>query len=427
MTAERYHVTGARARAVDDGAGRRAIEVRVEIAGQAPGSAASGSAVVPLGDPVRGDPVPDEPARDGRGGEDRLAARVATITEAATDLLAGRRWRSLGDVDAALHRRAGTAAQARLGEPDTLGVSMAAARAFAAVDGVALYRWLPRVAARRLPRPCFGVVRGGRHAENRVDFERFAIVPTGARSFAEALRAGAQVHDRLGAVLERIGFRTRRGGDAMFTPALQAPGDVLDLVCEAIAEAGYEAGPRGVAVAVDVSAAWLREPDGCYRVNGARLDAVHMVDYLAHLVDRYPIASIENPMADDDAKGWRLLAERLADRVQLIGGGGPAAPPPVAGMAAQQGPAVSIEPGRAATVSEMMAIARRGAARGAGAVVSRRAGDTDEEFVADFAVAVGCGQLAAGPPGPGGRAALYERLRAVEAADKDLPYAGAMG
>lgn len=404
----RRQVTEVSAAVVPVRSGRWAIETRVEI-----GGAAWGASVRPL---------------DVAVGRDQAVARAATVTGGAASLLEGRDRRSLGEVDAALRGDSaadGSAADgwARLDARDRLGVSMAAARAFAAADGVALYRWLPHLAPPCLPVPHFDVVRGGRHAEHRVDFGGFAIVPFGAPSFAEARRAGARVHGRFGEGLRRIGFRTPLGDDGVFTPGLQAPGDVLDLLCEAIADAGYATGPGGIGIALDVSAAWLRDPQGTYRVNGVHLDAVDMVEYLAHLVDRYPVTSIEDGVADDDVKGWRLLAERFGDRVQLIAGERLVEPTPTADAEMLHHRAVSIELSRAGTVSEMLEAVQRRYDQGVGVVVSQRAREGDGSFVADFAVGVGCGQIGGGAPVHGARAGCFDRLETIEAAEGDLPYA----
>lgn len=406
MTAGGYRVTSMATAATDDASGRRSLVVRLEVEG--PACAVEGTAAVPLGADADGD---------------------AMMTGAVAALLAGRRWRSFGHLDDALGDLAAAAAPERPEARAVLGVSVAAARAFAAADGLPLYRWLA-LAPPRLPMPRFDIVRGGRHAPNRLDFETFSIVPAAARSFAEALRIGEQVHDSLATVLHRVGFRTSLGRDAAYVPPLQAPGDVVDLLCDAIADGGHEPGRRGVAISLGVSATSLREPDGAYRVNGTHLDTVAMVEYLAHLVDHHPVVSLEEPMAKDDAEGWRALAGRLGERVQLVAG-----PDLVplraigAGRSAHRQPAatVTIEVGRARTVSELLDAARRWDARGMGVLVSARAVGADPELAADFAVATGCGQLASGPPAGGPPSVTYGRLRVLEAGGRSdghpLPYA----
>ena len=396
-----YRVTRVAVAAAGGPSSRRALEVRIALEGPEAGSTVTGSAAVPLGAQADGDAVMTQ----------------AVMTQRVATLLAGRRWRSFDELDRALGTLAATAARESRDARVTLGASVAAARAFAAADGVALHRWLPHPAPACLPMPHLDLVHGGRHAPGRVDFARFGIVPVAAPSVREALRAGAAVHGRFRVALERLGLRTAPGDDGIFLPALQAPGDVLDLLCDAIADAGYERGRRGVAITLDVAAGRLREPDGAYRVNGAYLDSVDMVEYLAHLVDRYRVVSIQDAMAPDDAKGWRLLAERVADAAQLVTSLGLAASTSVgAATVARHGGAVALELGAARTVTEILAAVRHWYGRGAKVVVSQRTGWADDPFGADLAVAVGCGQIDAGPVLVVERSPAYDRLAALEAA-----------
>ena len=250
------------------------------------------------------------------------------------------------------------------------------------------------------------------------------MAPIGAPSFTEALRAGAEVYACLRDMIGRIGFTTALGDEGGFAPALQAPEDVLDLLVEAIAAAGYELGPHGIALALDLASSQFREADGCYHVNGSHFDAVDLVEYLASLVDRYPIWSIEDGMGEDDPKGWELLTERLGDRVQLVGDDNLVTSPDRISdaIAEGQGTAALIKPNQVGTVTETIEAVSRCYRGGFSAMVSHRSGETSDAFIADLAVATGCGQIKAGAPARGERVAKYNRLLAIEAEEPDLPY-----
>lgn len=405
-----YLVTGLTASAVRRSRDRPNAEIRVDVDGSICGVAT----------------VPADGAQD----------VIAVITGVIADRIVGRTWSSLSDVDAVIRDAGEAVAKGRLGSVATLGASVAAARAFAADDGLPLYRWLPSVGAPRLPVPYVKLVSGGPGAGNRLDFREFMVVPVQVPTFADALRVVEGVHRHFGEVLGRIGFSAAPGDDGSFAPALQAPEDVLDLLCEAVADAGYRAGGDGVAIALNVDATRSREASGAYRVNGSYFDAVDMVEYLAYLVDRYPICSLEDGMARDDAKGRHLLAERLGGRVQVVGhrdvvtlpgasAGGDLdgnAGGDLDGNAGVQGAAVLIEPSQAGTVSAILEAAGRCSRGGAGVLVSTGFGDPVETFDADVAVAIGCGQIKAGAPQLSGGEATYRRLVAIESEAGDLPY-----
>jgi enolase len=405
MSSVGYPVTSLTASQVRASGDQPVIEVRVDV-----GSGASGVATVPTGG----------------------AKAIMAITGEVAGRIVGVTWTSLHELDAAIGDVGRSATDSGLAGAVTLGVSMAAARALATADRQPLYRWLPGAAASRLPVPYVKLMIGGRLAGNRLDFRELMVVPLGASTFAQALGVGKIVHHRLGETLGRIGFSAGAADDGSFAPAIQAPEDALDLLCEAVAGAGLRAGTEGVGIALDVDASQLREADGTYRVNGTSFDAVDMVEYLAYLVDRYPVCSIEDGMAQGDAKGWRLLAERLGGRVRLVGDDAvvtthTVATGPVPGVrddAGGRGMTARIELSRAGTVSAVLDAAGRCSRVGAGVMVSHRVGGSADAGVADLAVAAGCDQLVAGTPASGGGAATYERLAEIEAEAHDLPYGG---
>ncbi len=302
---------------------------------------------------------------------------------------------------------------------------MGAARGFADRDGVELYQWLPQLAGTaRLPVPHFNVVNGGVHAPNRLDFQEFMIAPLGAPSFSEALQAGVEIYRCLQDALVRLGLASGLGDEGGFAPALQTPEDVLDLLVEAIANAGYECGPNGVAIALDLAASEFRETDGRYLVNGSHLDSFDLVEYLAHLADRYPIWSIEDGVAEDDPQGWEILTRRLGERIQIVGDDNLVTSPELISdaIAHRRGTAALIKVNQVGTVTETLEAVRRCYQGQFGAMVSHRSGETADTFIADLSVAVGCGQLKSGAPARGERVAKYNRLLAIEAQDPSLPY-----
>jgi len=334
---------------------------------------------------------------------------VASIEEEIADAIVRRPWASLEE----------------LGANAIVGISLGAARVFARRDGVELYQWLPQLGgAARLPVPHLNVVNGGVHAPNRLDFQEFMIAPLGAPGFSEALRAGAEVYHCLHDTLARLGLASGLGDEGGFAPAPQAPEDALDLLVEAITIAGYERGPNGVAIALDLAASEFRETDGRYQVNGSHFDSIDLVEYLAYLADRYPIWSIEDGVAEDDPKGWEILTQRLGERVQLVGDDNLVTNPVLISdaIAHRRGTAALIKVNQVGTVTETLEALRRCYRGHFGAMVPHRSGETAETFIADLTVAIGCGQLKAGAPARGEHVAKYNRSLAIEAQGTNLPY-----
>jgi enolase len=417
-----YRITDLRAAEILDSRGRPTLEVEVEV-----NRSALGVAGVPSGASRGSEEVAERRDGDpGRYGGAGVLNVVETVEMEVGETIVGHAWSSLEDLDAALCALDGTPKKERLGGNATIGISMASARAFAVADGKSLYQWLPHPAPARLPVPHFNVVNGGVHASNRLDFQEFMVAPLGAPSLREAIRAGAEIYGYLRNRLMRLGFGTALGDEGGFAPALQAPEDVLDLLCEAIVEAGYETGPGGVAVAIDVAASQFREPDGCYHVNGSHFDAGGLADHLAYLMDRYPIYSVEDGMGEDDTRGWELLTECLGERAQLVGDDNLVTSSERIGaaIAAGQGNAALVKPNQVGTVSETLEAVRRCYRGGFGVMVSHRSGETTDTFIADLAVAIGCGQIKAGAPARGERVSKYNRLMAIEADAGNLSYGG---
>ncbi len=342
--------------------------------------------------------------------------------EKLAELLLGRDWASLAELDQAMIELDGTETKARLGANALVGVSMAAARAFA--DPEPLWRSLqPEGVAARLPVPHFNVLNGGVHAPNDLDFQEFMIAPVGVPSLAEAVRAGAAVYARLRALLRERGEVTGLGDEGGFAPNIAAPEDVLRLIVQAITEAGYPAGVDGVAIALDPAASeFYRE--GGYVVAGETLTSEDMIDRYAQMVEDFPVWSLEDGLAEGDWDGWQRLTARLGERVQLVGDDIFVTNPGIIAQAIERGVgnASLIKLNQIGTVTETLEAQRVSREAGYGQMVSHRSGETSDSFIADLTVGTGAGQLKTGAPARGERVAKYNRLLEIAAEHPELPY-----
>lgn len=358
------------------------------------------------------------------GGAGVLTA-VGHVNGEIREELAGRTFPSLADVDAAMRALDGTANKARLGANAIVGTSMALARALAASADTELYQWLPGFGAPpRMPVPCFNVLNGGAHAPNPLDFQEFMVCPLGAPSMAEAVRAGAEVYAALRARLTAGGHATGLGDEGGFAPNLAEPEEVLELIVAAIGDAGYPTGPSGVAIALDPAASEFRQDDGTYRVNGRSLTSSQLIERYGAMVERYPIWSIEDGLGEDDHGGWQQLTARLGERIQLVGDDNFCTNPAIIAAAIEDGiaNAALIKLNQIGSVTETLEAMATCHRAGYGQMVSHRSGETPDTFIADLAVATGCGQIKTGAPARGERVAKYNRLVEIAAARPDLPY-----
>ncbi|HXR70436.1 phosphopyruvate hydratase [Actinocrinis sp.] len=379
-----------------DSDGLPALEVRMTLAG-----GATGSACVPFGA--------------------NPPAELAGILDAAVLELGDAAFDGLADLDGALGKLADSGIEPRPG-PDALrGVSIAAARALAARQEVPLWQLLALPGTeQRLPVPQFTVVNGGSRAATALDFEEFMIVPIGAPSMRDAVRAAARLRARLRAQLIGSALGSEVGEDGGFTPAIEWPERVLELIAETIADAGYALGADGVALALRVAASGFRH-DGGYRMAGEWLSSADMVARYEEMIADFPLCSIEDALAQDDWDGWAELTRRLGDRVQLVGGDVFATDPElIAAESRSVANAALIKVAEFGTVTEILNAMRACRAAGYAQVLAHR-GATSDAFVADLAVGAGCGQLRAGAPTRGERVANYNRLIEIEAEDQ-LPY-----
>jgi enolase len=311
----------------------------------------------------------------------------------------------------------GTPNKSRLGANAILGVSLAAARAAAFSLRMPLYRYLGGLSARWLPVPMFNILNGGVHASwQGPDLQEFMIAPVGASSFREALRSGSEVYHSLKAVIKSKGYSTGVGDEGGFAPALKKNSEALDLIVEAIEKAGYKPYDE-VAIALDPAASGFFE-DGLYhlRTEGRKVKAEEMVEMYEQWINRYPVISIEDALAEDDWEGWKLLNKKLGHRIQLVGDDifVTNVERIKRGIAEKAANSVLIKLNQIGTITETVQAIETARQAGWTAVVSHRSGETVDSFIADFTVAMGIGQLKTGAPCRGERVEKYNQLMRIE-------------
>ncbi len=310
----------------------------------------------------------------------------------------------------------GTPNKGRLGANAILGVSLAVAKAAAAASGLPLYRYVGGTSARLLPVPMMNIVNGGVHADNPIDFQEFMIMPIGAPTFAEALRMGAEVFQTLKAALKAAGHNTNVGDEGGFAPNLPNADTALDFVMGAIAKAGYKTG-SDIVLALDCASTEFFK-DGAYHYEGEGKirSRDEQTRYLAELAGRYPIASIEDGMAEDDFEGWKLLTDRVGKRCQLIGDDLFVTNVERLEQGIRDGLANSIliKVNQIGTLTETLAAVEMAHKAGYTAVMSHRSGETEDSTIADLAVATNCGQIKTGSLARSDRIAKYNQLLRIE-------------
>jgi enolase len=399
------------ARQILDSRGNPTVEVELSLR-----SGAHGRAAVPSGASTgQFEAVELRDGGDawaGKGVTRAVAAVNGEIAEAVIGLDAD----DQEGLDRTLIELDGTPNKARLGANAILGVSLAAAKAAAGEEGQPLYRYLGGDTARTLPVPLMNVLNGGAHADNRVDFQEFMVVPVGADRFSEALRIGVEVFHRLKARLNERGLSTAVGDEGGFAPALDAVEAALEVLVGAIEAAGYGAGEQ-VAIALDPATSELSER-GSYELvhEGRSLSATELTDYWRSLSDRFPIVSLEDGMGEDDWDGWKLLTDGLGDRLQLVGDDlfVTNSERLRRGIEAGVANAILVKVNQIGTLSETLDAMRVAREAGYAAVMSHRSGETEDVTIADLAVATGCGQIKTGAPSRSERVAKYNQLLRIE-------------
>jgi enolase len=403
---ERVH-----ARQILDSRGNPTVEVEVGLR-----SGAHGHAAVPSGAST-GEFEATElrdggEAWDGKG----VTRAVANVTGEIAAAVSGLDAADQQGLDNALIELDGTPSKSRLGANAILGVSLAAAHAQAAEEGMALWRYLGGEAAHVLPVPMMNVLNGGAHADNKVDFQEFMIVPCGAESFSECLRMGAEVFHALKRTLHERGLGTAVGDEGGFAPDLASNEDALKMLLAGIEAAGYRPG-EDVAIALDPAASELYS-DGAYVLEheGRTLSAEELASYWADLAARYPIVSIEDGMDEEDWSGWKALTDRVGAGMQLVGDDLFVTNTERLARGIELGVANSIllKVNQIGTLSETLDAIAMAREAGYSAVMSHRSGETEDVTIADLAVATGCGQIKTGAPSRSDRVAKYNQLIRIE-------------
>jgi enolase len=310
----------------------------------------------------------------------------------------------------------GTPNKARLGANAILGVSLAVAKAAAAANGLPLYRYVGGTSARLLPVPMMNIVNGGAHADNPIDFQEFMVMPVGAPTFAEGLRMGAEIFQTLKSELKKAGHNTNVGDEGGFAPNLPSAEAALDFVVQAIGKAGYKAG-SDVLIALDCAATeFFKNGAYVYEGEGKTRPKDQQADYLAELVSRYPIASIEDGMAEDDFDGWKMLTDKIGGKCQLVGDDLFVTNVTRLAEGIEKGLANSIlvKVNQIGTLTETLAAVELAHKSAYTAVMSHRSGETEDATISDLAVATNCGQIKTGSLARSDRTAKYNQLLRIE-------------
>jgi enolase len=400
------------AREILDSRGNPTVEVDVVLE-----DGAFGRAAVPSGASTGAHEASEK--RDGD-----KARYLGKGVQQAVDAVNGEIFDALSGVDAEDQRRLdtllieldGTPNKARLGANAILGVSLAAAKAAAESAGLPLYKYVGGVNARVLPTPMMNIINGGAHADNPIDIQEFMILPTGAKEFREGLRMGAEIFHSLKKALKDAGHNTNVGDEGGFAPNLASAEAALDFIVKAGEKAGYKAGEDFV-LGLDVASTEFFK-NGKYELEGEgkSLDPSAMVDYLAGLVSKFPILSIEDGMAEDDFDGWKLLTDTLGKKVQLVGDDLFVTNPKRLQMGLDKGLANSIlvKVNQIGTLSETIDAVDLAHRHGYTSVMSHRSGETEDSTIADLAVALNCGQIKTGSLARSDRTAKYNQLLRIE-------------
>jgi len=401
------------AREVLDSRGNPTVEVEATLTG-----GAFGRAAVPSGASTGIHEALElrdgDPARYGGKG---VKQAVAHVNGEIAATLTGMDALDQGGVDRAMLALDGTPLKAKLGANAILGVSLALARAAAGACGLPLYRYLGGAAACRLPVPMFNILNGGVHANwQGTDFQEFMIAPVGAGTFAEALRWGAEVYHTLKKVLKDGGHSTGVGDEGGFAPALKRNAEAVELILKAIEVAGYRPG-EDIVIALDPASSGFFE-DGLYnlRTEGRKVDAAEMVALYADWVAKYPIAVLEDGLAEDDWTGWKLLNQTLGDKIELVGDDLFVTNVERIARGIEEGVAnaVLIKLNQIGSLTETIAAVQLAYSANWGAMVSHRSGETVDSFIADLTVALGTGHLKTGAPCRGERVEKYNQLMRIE-------------
>jgi enolase len=344
---------------------------------------------------------------------------VSNVNETIAPALLGKDVTDQRGLDQTMIQLDGTENKAVLGANAILAVSMAVARAAAQVNGKALYEQFSQGEAAMLPVPMMNIMNGGAHADNRIDFQEFMVMPVGAPSFSKALQMGTEVFHHLKAVLKSKGYSTNVGDEGGFAPEIKSNEEAIDTVMEAIGKAGYEAG-KDIYIALDpASSEFYEEEEGVYHLKkstGEKLSSEEMAAFWANWVDNYPIVSIEDGLHEDDWEGWKQMTDLIGDKCQLVGDDLFVTNPKRLQKGIDQGVANSIliKVNQIGTISETIDAINLASQNGYASVISHRSGETEDTTIADLAVGMATGQIKTGSASRSDRIAKYNQLLRIE-------------
>ena len=349
------------------------------------------------------------------------------VNEKISDALVGISPFNQAEVDLVMKTVDGTENYSELGANAVLGVSMAVARAAAKSLGMPLYRYLGGANAVTLPVPMFNIINGGEHANNSVDFQEYMIIPQGFNTFSRGLQAVAEIYQHLKKVIDGMGESTAVGDEGGFAPNLKSNEEPLQVIIQAIEAAGYKPGEE-IGLALDVAASEIINDEGKYvlKSENRELTSAELVAYYADLCSKYPIVSIEDGLSEDDWDGWKIMTEELGDKIQIVGDDLFVTNVSILSEGIEKGIANSIliKPNQIGSVSETMQTIRLAQRNGYTCVMSHRSGESEDTFIADFAVAMNTGQIKTGSTARSDRIAKYNRLLEIERELGQFEYLG---
>ena len=400
------------ARQILDSRGNPTVEVDVTLE-----DGSMGRAAVPSGASTGAhEAVELRDGDKGRWGGKGVEKAVQAVNGEIANAVVGLDAEEQAELDRTLIDLDGTANKARLGANAILGVSLAAAKAAADALGAPLYRYVGGVSADVLPVPMMNILNGGAHADNPIDFQEFMVMPVGAPTFSEALRCGTEIFHSLKSALHKAGLATAVGDEGGFAPNIASAREALDFILRSVESAGYKAG-TDVVLALDCASTEFFK-NGKYELEGEKrsLSPIEMASYLAELADAYPIASIEDGMAEDDMHGWKELTDMIGDHVQLVGDDLFVTNEKRLAQGIENGLANSIlvKVNQIGTLTETINAVRLAQTSGYTAVMSHRSGETEDSTIADLAVTLSCGQIKTGSLARSDRTAKYNQLLRIE-------------
>lgn len=341
---------------------------------------------------------------------------VENVNSTINGILCGKDAESIAKIDQLMIEADGTKNKSKLGANATLAVSIACAKAAARANNQPLYKFIGGNDAVTLPVPMMNILNGGAHADNNIDIQEFMIMPFGAKSFAQAMKMGTEIYASLKKILHNKGLSTAVGDEGGFAPNLTSDEQALDLLVEAIISAGYKPG-EDIEIALDAAASeWYKSGEYIQPKSRKKMTSNELIYYFEKLVDKYPIFSIEDPLAEDDFDGFRKITERLGNKVQIVGDDlfVTNSERLQKGIETKAANAILIKPNQIGTISETISTVKLAQSNNYNTIMSHRSGETEDSTIADLAVALNCGQIKTGAPARSDRVAKYNQLLRIE-------------